>query len=71
MSEGERDKVWLSASLGDIGVAGCGEIVLEGRGYEIFVGSLLGEDWPYWGVLGWGSSLLLEGEWVCSVPVVL
>ena len=71
MSERERDKVWLSVSLGDIGVAGCGEIVLEGRGCEIIVGSLLGEDWLYWGVLSWGSSLLLEGEWVCSVPRVL
>ena len=52
MSEGEHNKVWLSASLGDIGVAGCGEIMLEGRGCEIFIGSLLGGDWLYWGVLG-------------------
>ena len=71
MSEREGDKVRLSASLGDIGVAGCGEIVLQGRGCEIFIGLLLGEDWLYWGVLGWASSLLLEGEFVCSVLGVL
>ena len=71
MSAGERDKVWLSASLGDIGVAGCGEIVLEGRGCEIFICSLLGEGWLYWEVLDSGSSLLLEGEFACSVPGVL
>ena len=64
ISEEERDEVWLSASMDDIEVAGCGEIVLESTGCEIFVGSLLGGDRTYWGVLGWGSSLLLEGEGV-------
>jgi len=27
-------------------------------------------DWLYWGVLGAGSSLLLDGGIVCSVPEV-
>ena len=71
MSDGERDKVWLSTSLDDIGVAGCGEIVFEGWECEIFIRSLLGEACLYWGVLASGSSLLLHGELVCSVLGVL
>ena len=34
--------MWLSTPLGDIGVAGCGEIGLEGRECEICICSLLG-----------------------------
>jgi len=48
ISEGEPDNVGLSTLLGDIGVAGCGEIVLERSECDICIHSLLGEDWLYW-----------------------
>ena len=71
ISEGERDIVWLLTSLGDIGVASCVEIVLEGKECEICIRSVLGEDWLYWGVLGSRFSLVLDGGFVCAVPGVL
>jgi len=46
ISDGERDTVWLSRWLGDIGVTGWGQTVFEGCECETCIRSLFGEDWP-------------------------
>jgi len=71
ISEGERDKVWLSTSLVILGWPALVRSCWRGRDYEICIRSLSVNDWQYWVVLSSGSSVLLDVRCVGSVPQVL
>jgi len=70
ISEGERDRVCESISLGDAGVTCAGEIAFESCEYALCICESPVGEWLCSGMLGSGSSLPLEGSIVSSVTGV-
>ena len=70
ISEGEWDKVLLSISLRGAGVIWGGDVAFQCGDCPMWISSLLVGEWRYWGVLGSGSGLLLEGSWVPAAGVL-